>query len=93
MSFLPVMNRKGCLAGIYLVNTVVAPLPVLYAVGSPCNTICLISLTRALVDSSKLQRHNKAGLCCRRRQRFLLHWQHNWPTDFSGSRCTQLPSC
>jgi hypothetical protein len=33
MSFLPVTNRSGCLAGIYLVNAVVAPLPVLYAVG------------------------------------------------------------
>ncbi|KAF2624363.1 major facilitator superfamily transporter [Macroventuria anomochaeta] len=31
MSFLPVSNRRGCLAGIYLVNAVVAPLPVLYA--------------------------------------------------------------
>ncbi|KAH7074784.1 allantoate permease [Paraphoma chrysanthemicola] len=30
MSFLPVANRSGCLAGIYLVNAVVAPLPVLY---------------------------------------------------------------
>lgn len=32
MSFLPISNRSGCLAGIYLVNAVVAPLPVLYAV-------------------------------------------------------------
>lgn len=31
MSFLPVTNRSGCLAGIYLTNAVVAPLPVLYA--------------------------------------------------------------
>lgn len=31
MSFLPISNRRGCLAGIYLVNAVVAPLPVLYA--------------------------------------------------------------
>lgn len=31
MSFLPISNRNGCLAGIYLVNAVVAPLPVLYA--------------------------------------------------------------
>lgn len=31
MSFLPLSNRTGCLAGIYLVNAVVAPLPVLYA--------------------------------------------------------------
>ncbi|KAL1610871.1 hypothetical protein SLS59_000508 [Nothophoma quercina] len=31
MFFLPVFNRRGCLAGIYLVNAVVAPLPVLYA--------------------------------------------------------------
>ncbi|KAF3032862.1 hypothetical protein E8E12_002930 [Didymella heteroderae] len=31
MSFLPVSNRRGCLAGIYLVNAVVAPLPILYA--------------------------------------------------------------
>ena len=31
MSFLPVTNRPGCLAGIYLVNAVVAPLPILYA--------------------------------------------------------------
>jgi hypothetical protein len=32
MSFLPVTNRSGCLAGVYLVNAVVAPLPVLYGV-------------------------------------------------------------
>ncbi|KAF4925016.1 Thiamine pathway transporter THI73 [Colletotrichum viniferum] len=31
MSFLPVSNRAGCLAGIYLVNAVVAPLTVFYA--------------------------------------------------------------
>ncbi|OLN96782.1 Thiamine pathway transporter THI73-like protein 1 [Colletotrichum chlorophyti] len=31
MSFLPVSNRSGCLAGIYLVNAVVAPLTVFYA--------------------------------------------------------------
>jgi MFS family permease len=31
MSFLPLSNRTGCLAGIYLVNAVVAPLPVHYA--------------------------------------------------------------
>lgn len=35
MSFLPVSNRNGCLAGIYLVNAIVAPLPVLYAVRYP----------------------------------------------------------
>lgn len=34
MSFLPVSNRAGCLAGIYLVNAVVAPLTVFYAVSS-----------------------------------------------------------
>lgn len=34
MSFLSVKNRTGCLAGIYLVNAVVAPLPVYYAVCS-----------------------------------------------------------
>jgi H+/gluconate symporter-like permease len=31
MSFLPSTNRSGCLAGIYLVNAVVAPLPILYS--------------------------------------------------------------
>lgn len=31
MFFLPISNRHGCLAGIYLVKAVVAPLPVLYA--------------------------------------------------------------
>ncbi|KAL2158156.1 hypothetical protein VTH06DRAFT_4724 [Thermothelomyces fergusii] len=30
MSFLPVSNRSGCLAGIYLVNAVVAPLAIFY---------------------------------------------------------------
>lgn len=30
MSFLPTTNRSGCLAGIYLVNAVVAPLPIFY---------------------------------------------------------------
>lgn len=32
MSFLPIENRSGILAGIYLVNAVVAPLTVFYAV-------------------------------------------------------------
>jgi hypothetical protein len=32
MSFLPTSNRSGCLAGIYLVNAVVAPLAVFYSV-------------------------------------------------------------
>jgi uncharacterized membrane protein YeaQ/YmgE (transglycosylase-associated protein family) len=32
MTVLPVTNRSGSLAGIYLVNAVVAPLPVLYVV-------------------------------------------------------------
>ncbi|KAH8725990.1 major facilitator superfamily transporter [Phaeosphaeriaceae sp. PMI808] len=31
MSFLPIKNKHGCLAGIYLVNAVVAPLSVFYA--------------------------------------------------------------
>jgi MFS family permease len=31
MSFLPTSNRSGCLAGIYLVNAVVAPLAVFYS--------------------------------------------------------------
>lgn len=35
MSFLPTSNRAGCLAGIYLVNAVVAPLPVFYQVTPP----------------------------------------------------------
>jgi hypothetical protein len=30
MSFLPTSNKAGCLAGIYLVNAVVAPLTVFY---------------------------------------------------------------
>ncbi|EAQ88777.1 hypothetical protein CHGG_05396 [Chaetomium globosum CBS 148.51] len=30
MSFLPITNRAGCLAGIYLVNAVVAPLAIFY---------------------------------------------------------------
>jgi hypothetical protein len=32
MSFLPTTNRSGILAGIYLVNAVVAPLTVFYGV-------------------------------------------------------------
>jgi hypothetical protein len=32
MSFVSIDNHSGCLAGIYLVNAVVAPLPVLYVV-------------------------------------------------------------
>lgn len=34
MSFLPSTNRAGCLAGIYLVNAVVAPLAIFYNVSS-----------------------------------------------------------
>lgn len=44
MSFLPVTNKSGCLAGIYLTNAVVAPLPVLYAV-------CYVSHTTFKRDS------------------------------------------
>lgn len=33
MSFLPISNRSGVLAGVYLVNAVVAPLAVFYNVG------------------------------------------------------------
>lgn len=33
MSFLPTTNKSGVLAGIYLVNAVVAPLAVFYNVG------------------------------------------------------------
>jgi hypothetical protein len=32
MSFLPKTNKSGLLAGIYLVNAVVAPLPIFYSV-------------------------------------------------------------
>lgn len=35
MSFLPTSNRSGILAGIYLVNAVVAPLAVFYSVSFP----------------------------------------------------------
>jgi hypothetical protein len=43
MSFLPSSNRAGCLAGIYLVNAVVAPLAIFYNV-SPMH-LALILLT------------------------------------------------
>jgi hypothetical protein len=42
MSFLPVTNRNGILAGLYLVNTVVAPLAIFYNV---CCTLFLIQLS------------------------------------------------
>lgn len=35
MSFLPTTNRSGILAGIYLVNAVVAPLAIFYNVSRP----------------------------------------------------------
>jgi hypothetical protein len=34
MSFLPTSNKAGCLAGIYLVNAVVAPLAIFYNVST-----------------------------------------------------------
>jgi hypothetical protein len=34
MSFLPATNRSGILAGVYLVNAVVAPLTVFYSVST-----------------------------------------------------------
>ena len=37
MSFLPPTNRSGVLAGVYLVNAVVAPLTVFYSVRSDRN--------------------------------------------------------
>lgn len=30
MSFLPSSNKAGCLIGVYLVNAIVAPLPIIY---------------------------------------------------------------
>jgi hypothetical protein len=55
MSFLPVTNGPGCLAGIYLVNAVVAPLPVQYAVSHypRIPTEHGISLIVCTVDSSQ----------------------------------------
>jgi hypothetical protein len=35
MSFVPTSNKAGCLAGIYLVNAITAPLTVFYAVRAP----------------------------------------------------------
>lgn len=35
MSFLPTSNKSGVLAGLYLVNAVVAPLSVFYNVSPP----------------------------------------------------------
>lgn len=32
MSFMPITNRAGILAGIYLVNAIVAPMPVYFGV-------------------------------------------------------------
>lgn len=38
MSFLPKSNKAGLLAGIYLVNAVVAPLAIFYNVGAPSSS-------------------------------------------------------
>ncbi len=54
MSFLPTSNKGGILAGIYLVNAVVAPLTVFYSVSSapslqnsfPISKAPLVSRTR-----------------------------------------------
>lgn len=40
MSFLPTSNRSGILAGIYLVNAVVAPLAIFYNVSHPVHPAC-----------------------------------------------------
>lgn len=48
MSFLPTSNRSGILAGVYLVNAVVAPLAIFYSVSvSPHNhrNYDMVSLT------------------------------------------------
>lgn len=44
MSFLPSSNRAGCLAGIYLVNAVVAPLAIFYNV-SPMHLALILTHT------------------------------------------------
>jgi len=41
MSFLSTSNQSGVLAGLYLVNAVVAPLAVFYNVSSPYLTLPL----------------------------------------------------
>lgn len=45
MSFLPVTNKNGILAGIYLVNAVVAPLTIFYSVSLTQDIVRYLSLT------------------------------------------------
>lgn len=76
MSFLPTSNRSGCLAGIYLVNAVVAPLAVFYNVRprlyqgrvwtGRANTV----LTS--VDCRQLWWCDQTRICGRRGERILL---------------------
>lgn len=87
MSFLnPKTNRSGVLAGIYLVNAVVAPLTIFYSVGLLVYYYLFYSLTFSLVDGCQLRWCNQACLCRRHRQRILLPWKHHWSPDLPGPR-------
>lgn len=90
MSFLPKTNKSGLLAGIYLVNAVVAPLTIFYNVSSDLPVLDLIvttSLTVRPVDCRQLCRCHEAGFCSCYYFGLLLARQHYRAPNFPGARC------
>lgn len=65
MSFLPHSNKAGILAGIYLVNAVVAPLTVFYNVSIKSSSSLMVrSLMKiCLVDLCKFWWCHQASIC------------------------------
>lgn len=96
MSFLPTSNKSGILAGIYLVNAVVAPLAVFYNVSVSDRSMLLVTcLTDSMfaVDGCQLWRCDETGLCGRRHQRLLFHRKHHRASDIPGPRQARVSAC
>lgn len=91
MSFLPASNKSGILAGIYLVNAVVAPLAVFYNVSHlPFKSMAGHLLNIFAVDCGQFRRCNQARFCGSCHQWLVLDWQHHRAANFPGSRRARL---
>lgn len=73
MSFLPDDNRSGILAGIYLVNAVVAPLTVFYAVRQIPYSIFHIPRPTSYIPRPMFDNPSPISLHCRKAWSTTVH--------------------